>query len=57
MSEGDNADVVLNSIREGIRQSLPVEGMTPTEHIVTPKHGPVCVKHLSLQSYQVILKR
>ncbi|XP_053394855.1 uncharacterized protein LOC123524416 [Mercenaria mercenaria] len=40
MSEGDNADVVMNSIREGIRQSLPIEGMTKTEHVVTPKHGP-----------------
>ena len=43
MSEGDNADVVINSIREGIRQSLPVEGMTETEHVVIPKHGPVCI--------------
>ncbi|XP_060557407.1 uncharacterized protein LOC132717851 [Ruditapes philippinarum] len=40
LSEGDNADVVINSIREGIRQSLPLEGMTETEHIVKPTHGP-----------------
>lgn len=43
MNQDDNSDVVLNSIREDIRQSLPVEGVTQTENIVTPKTGRVSI--------------
>ncbi|KAL4237046.1 hypothetical protein ACF0H5_005430 [Mactra antiquata] len=40
MTQDDNSDVVLKSIREDIRKSLPVEAMTSTENIITPKTGP-----------------
>mgnify|MGYP000274215448 FL=1 len=37
----DNASIMLDSIREDIREKLPVEAVTDTEHVLQPTVGKV----------------
>ena len=48
LQEQDNARVILDSIREDIRNSLPVEALTRTETIVCPEMGPVSYQYNKL---------
>lgn len=40
----DNTETVLNSIRDDIRETLPLEAVTETEHVMQPKYGKVSCK-------------
>lgn len=38
---GSENEIILNSIREDLRESLPQNCLSPTENIITPSIGKV----------------
>ena len=38
-----NKDVILDNVRETLRESLPLSAVTSTETIIHPTVGPVCL--------------
>lgn len=56
--DGDNAGIMLESIRDDIRQKLPLDAMTETENVLQPKFGKVhvgetCNSTFFYQLYQI----